>query len=344
MFGRSNKKRMAAGLLNTPRGPDIIRPPSICRVAPRHSAHRAWSLLCQAFSAIGRAPILRFACLVLLCPVGAHSQVPDASSVPFVMLSDIHFDPFYDPAKVRALNDRPVEDWRTILDAPNSRTQATDFGELQKRCKAGKPDAPWPLLSKSLEAQKRAVEKPAFIVISGDLMTHVPGCKFGALLPDENSRAYSAFAVKAIAFIADEIRRTFPSSPVYFALGNNDSNCGDHVREDADSPYLHDLANIFADAILDPANGAGIRKEFPHLGDYVARLPHPMDRTRLIVLQNLFQASKILTCNGEPNAVAAERQISWLRIQLRIARSDHDRVWILAHIPPDIVPSETPDS
>ena len=52
---------------------------------------------------------LLLACgMLCIVPRGANAQAPKAETVPVVMLSDIHFDPFHDPAKFEKLRAAPI--------------------------------------------------------------------------------------------------------------------------------------------------------------------------------------------------------------------------------------------
>src|SRR5580698_3754280 len=62
-----------------------------------------------------------------------HSQIatkvasPAAETMPALFLSDIHFEPFWDPDKVQQLVAAPVSQWKTILAAPPSSDQQQRF-------------------------------------------------------------------------------------------------------------------------------------------------------------------------------------------------------------------------
>ena len=176
---------------------------------------------------------------------------------------------------------------------------------------------------------------PLFVTISGDLTTHLFECRFHTLAPSATPADLTAFAIKTVAFVALQLHQTFPQSPLYFALGNNDSGCNDY-REDPNSAYLSADAQIFAADALNPTNRNAILRQFPHLGDYNIALPPPLRRTRLIVLQDIFESRKYAACNNAANPAAAAAQISWLRSQLIAARAAHQHVWIMSHIPPGI--------
>ena len=259
-------------------------------------------------------------------------------TVPVMMISDIHFDPFHDPAKVARLRTAAVGAWEGILKGPDSATQEKDFDALQETCKAKGVDTPMPLLVSSLKAEKAQEPMPLFVTVSGDLMAHKFDCKFKTMAPKATEAEYSAFAAKTVAFVALELHETFPHSPVYFALGNNDSGCGDYA-EDEDSAFLKSDGKSFAADVLDAKNAAAIAAEFSQLGDYNVAMPKPFSHARLIVLQDIFESKKYLGCDGkEPlgNMTPSEIQIAWLRGQLSAAAAKHEVVWVMAHIPPGI--------
>jgi sphingomyelin phosphodiesterase acid-like 3 len=66
-----------------------------------------------------------------------------------------------------------------------------------------------------------------------------------------------------------------------------------------------------------------------------------MERTRLIVLDDLLQSVRHKGCGGEPNPVAVKAQVDWFAGQLAEARAKKEKVWVMAHIPPGIDPYST---
>ena len=252
------------------------------------------------------------------------------------MLSDIHLDPFHDPAKVAQLITTPVAGWSAILKAPPSPTQAADFAKLQSTCNARGIDTPFNLLESSLLAAHYREPHPLFVTVSGDLMAHQFDCRFHTLAPKSTDADYSAFAAKTVAFVALRLHQTFPHIPIYLALGNNDSGCKDY-REDPNSAFLQADALAFSNDAINPTSRAAILHQFSQFGDYNIALPAPFTHTRLIVLQDIFESAKYTTCNGtDTPSTNGAQQIEWLRTQLTAARAAHQRVWMMAHIPPGI--------
>ncbi|HEY4008981.1 MAG TPA: hypothetical protein VGM11_02435 [Acidobacteriaceae bacterium] len=278
------------------------------------------------------------AAIACLAAASAGAQRPAKASpsptVNAVMLSDLHFDPFFDPAKLSELRDNPIAAWPSILSKPDSATRATTFAELQSGCQIRGTDSPWPLVLASLREAKQQQPAPLFVTVSGDLLAHGFICKYRKLNPTATPAAASAFAAKTIAFLAQQLHIAYPSAPIYFALGNNDSGCGDYL-ETPNSDFLKSAATTLA-ADLPDADRASFTESFTHLGDYTLLLPAPIHNSRLIVLQNIFESAHSKACNGESNATPAEEQIAWLRKQLTGARANNEQVWVMAHIPPGV--------
>jgi sphingomyelin phosphodiesterase acid-like 3 len=251
------------------------------------------------------------------------------------MLSDLHFDPFYDPAKLSALRRAHITEWPEILSGPDSATRVSTFTESQSGCGVRGTDSPWPLIVAALRQAKQRQPAPMFVTVSGDLLAHGFICKFRKLDPSAAPSEASAFAAKTIAFLTQQLHSAYPSVPIYLALGNNDSGCADYF-ETPRSAFLKSAAVSFAASIHDPEARASIEATFPRFGDYSVTLPAPMDNTRLIVLQNIFESSYYRECNNQPNAASAAEQIAWLRTQLTEARANGEQVWVMAHIPPGV--------
>jgi sphingomyelin phosphodiesterase acid-like 3 len=256
-----------------------------------------------------------------------------------LMVSDIHFDPFGDPDKVNELVSAPVEKWSGILGGPDSPDRAERFAALQKTCHATGVDADYALLASSLQAMRADASGTRFVLVSGDLLAHDFDCKYGATVTNAPGGGYEAFAAKTLSFVMHELRGSFPGVPVYAALGNNDSGCGDY-RLNAGGAFLRTIApGLSADV---PAAERGqARRDITRGGYYSIALPEPMKRMRLLVLDDLFMSREYATCGGKPDPEPAAEQIAWLRSRLVHARRDHEKVWVMAHIPPGINPFST---
>lgn len=285
--------------------------------------------------------IFAIALLPLSCITASLSaQTKTPFPLPVMMLSDIHFDPFHDPAKLAELRTTPAKEWPGVLNAPDSPTLAADEAALQKACPVRGIDTPWTLLQSSLKEAPQQERQPLFVTVSGDLISHSFDCRLHYLAPGISEKEYSEFAAKTVEFVTLELHWAFPGTPVYIALGNNDSGCTDY-SETQNSAFLKSAGQSFAADVIDSGNGKKLLSEFSSEGDYSVTLPKPMQRTRLIVLQDLFESKKYESCQGKRDEAASDTQIEWLHAQLTAARAAHENVWVMAHIPPGIDPYAT---
>jgi sphingomyelin phosphodiesterase acid-like 3 len=263
-------------------------------------------------------------------PVGQGS----ANSIQALFVSDIHFEPFRDPGKAAQLAAAPVEDWNALLAAPASADAATQFTKLQQTCHAKGEDTTYALFQSSLRAIHARAMGARFVIVSGDLIAHNFSCKFAALFPKATPAEYRTFVEKTIAYVMGGLRTALPGVPVYAALGNNDSDCGDY-QIDANSAFLKESGEVFA-ADLHGAERSQAVQTFAAGGYYSVNLPAPVEHTRLLVLDDLFMSERYQTCGGKEDVAPAAAQIAWLKQQLNEARSKNEKVWVMAHIPPGV--------
>ncbi|MGC1781499.1 MAG: metallophosphoesterase [Acidobacteriaceae bacterium] len=288
------------------------------------------------------------------CPLtsyGASSSLPQNSpqnqiakpaqdhTIPALMVSDIHFDPFHDPAKLQQLVDAPVSRWNAILSASPSLKQKQAFADLQQSCHARGVDTSYTLLRSSLDAMRSRQPDAKFMTVSGDLLAHGFTCRYSTLLPRLTQSDYEEFVLKTIRFVLGELRQSFPGVPIYVALGNNDSACGDY-RLDADSDFLARIGRIVAEG-LPPSDRQQEMTEFAKNGSYSVTMAPLVQDTRFIVLDDLFLSSEYSTCSGKQNSTAANGEMTWLRDQLVQARRLGQKVWVMGHIPTGIDPYST---
>ena len=274
-------------------------------------------------------------CLVwLYCLPLVGAQKP----VRVLMLSDIHFDPFHDPALLPRLRTMPVAQWPTVLSTPASLTQAVDLAALEARCRAPSLDTAWPLLRTTLRAAQEVEPHPLFVTLSGDLLGHEFVCRFRKLAPQATAEDLAGFAAKTVAFVTLQLRLAFPGVPVFTALGNNDSGCADY-HETPNDAFLENAVRSVAEAAGAGASSAQrlplLRSTTPE-GDYSVPLPAPIVRGRLIVLQDIFESRNYESCGSRDDPLPEAAQMRWLRAELAASQRRHEHVWVMAHIPPGI--------
>ncbi len=268
----------------------------------------------------GRAGILLLALGCGWPGTAAASPAPRPATGRFLSLSDLHFNPFYDPSLVPRLVRADVGKWRAIFASSRVRAVST-YGR----------DVNDPLLESALAAARRAARKPDFILISGDFLGHDFEQSFTAKSPDPSPAAYRSFVQKTLRYVTARIRQTFPGVPVYPALGNNDSYCGDYRVEPA-GPFLAALHKTWR-PLLGPATGT-FDQTFPLGGFYSVRHP-TVPRQRIVGLNSVFWSRKYQNaCGSAGNPAALE--LGWLAYTLQQAALAGETVWIVGHIPPGI--------
>ncbi len=261
------------------------------------------------------------------------------AAFPVLMVSDVHFEPFWDPGKAAQLAAAPVAGWKAILAAPDSADRAQRFADLQQTCRARGVDTSYPLLVSSLNAMRTDAAGIRFITVSGDLIAHAFTCKYKTVFAQATEAEYRSFVEKTIEFVVGALRADFPGVPVYAALGNNDSDCGDY-QLDAQSEFLEQTGKIVA-ADLPATEQKEAEATFAAGGYYSAALPAPLRPARLLVLDDLFMSRRYATCSNKPDPQAAAAQIAWLKQQLERARADKEKIWVVGHIPPGVDPYST---
>lgn len=263
----------------------------------------------------------------------------EAPAVQALLVSDIHFEPFWDPAKVERLAAAPVAEWKTILAEPDAADRRVRFAQLEQLCHARGDDTSYALYRSSLTAMQAHAADAKFVMVSGDLMAHAFSCKYTAILPKAGPGAYRSFAEKTVEYVIESLRGALPGVPVFAALGNNDSDCGDY-RLDARGEFLATEGSVFARGFARGDREEAVRT-FALGGYYGVSLPAPMRKTRLLVLDDLFMSRRYETCGGKQDGAPAGEQIAWLEQQLESARKRGEKVWMMAHIPPGVDPYST---
>lgn len=218
-----------------------------------------------------------------------------AANNPFLAISDLHFNPF-DPDKTHY----PVADKST-----NDHND-TNLVYLQK------------VIDKMASVSARINPQPKFIVITGDLLAHKFESKF-------NNRANTGgldicgagvttvgecilLSVKKIVELLREVKtavcdehgkceqkKIFENTPIYIALGNNDSDLGDYT---VDQAFLADLGKQFAAY----AKVGDFSKSFAKNGGVysIEAIPNVSPKLNLVALDTVLYSNKLLD-NDKPD-------------------------------------------
>jgi hypothetical protein len=278
-----------------------------------------WTLLvlCLAVSALSTQGLAGKGKGGQNCPEGPASSftaaTPGAAGT-FALFSDVHFNPFADPALAPALAAAPVAQWRDIL--AKAPAGFSPYGQ----------DSNNALVQSFLDDMAERAAQPDFILFPGDLLCHGFWELYPKLTGDASQAGLEAFVQKTVEYFFGEVARHFPGVPVYAALGNNDSVEGDY-RIRPESPYLALTAQAMALLLPNEASRADFLGSYPQYGCYAVTLPEA-GGLRLLVINDIFWSVKYPDpALGAPVATFLERELSG-------ARARGEKVWVMAHVPP----------
>ena len=260
-------------------------------------------------------------CFLLLLSIPWPTTVWAGQNFQGLWCSDIHFDPFCDPAIVPELNRRPAKEWPSILAG----------SPLQGRLPKAGEQTGLALLESTLQAMHTRLARPEFIICSGDFLAHDFNEKYAAITGERNPAACCAFIDKTFSFLVSRFTFYFPETPVLFCLGNTDSYEGDY-RITNHSPFLQASAPLLGQAFLktgpdDETFAATYRR-----GGYFETRLLGRKNLRILSLNTVFFSRKA----PETSRVPAAEQLAWLEDQADQAARRKEKVWVLMHIPPGI--------
>jgi sphingomyelin phosphodiesterase acid-like 3 len=255
---------------------------------------------------------------VLLAGEPASAQAPSPPQH-WLVVSDVHFDPFTDPRIVERLAEAPAERWRAIFQSVSPMPFA-DYGA----------DTNYPLLESALDAMRSQIPDPAVVIVTGDFLAHGFRARFERVAQHRTDEAYDDFVDKTVAFLADEFRAAFPRARLIPVIGNNDNYCGDYQSTDH-SAFLTRLAVAWGGSVGAPDPTAFV-KQFSIGGYYT--VPLPAGGAQAVVLNDILWSPKFTNACGDKNTDPGGDELAWLQQTLR-AQTGHP-VWVIAHIPPGV--------
>ncbi len=270
--------------------------------------------------------------VVAVAPLDAQQRSPRQ----VLLLSDIHFNPFPTPQQCQspsvrrqmaALAARPPETWND-----------SDFSFQNGLSHRGE-DTNWLLLRSTIAAIKMAVQRPAAVIISGDMLVHQGPALYEACFADKGQHADPAamaeFFSRTIAFELALVERTYPGVQVVMALGNNDSDAGDYKLPSA--AMLADLTPVIESATN--AGGNAAAKDFARTyatGGYFSAELRKFDHAEILVLNTNALTPRAQDDDTARSGPAAQAEIAWLKQELDVAQQHHRNVVIVGHVPPGI--------
>jgi len=240
----------------------------------------------------------------------------------FLMLSDIHFDAYADPAIMEQLGAKLTEACQTPTSLAVSKLGS---------------DTNYPLLKSTLENVAATAAQNHFhydyVILTGDFLAHNFDRRYRHCVGG-GEEDYRKFASDTIGFVDSMIAKTLPGVPVFAALGNNDSDRGDYAEPS--EAFLQTVGQDWSRAWgkLPVATREMALTSFARAGNYAA--PHPTVRgDELIILNsNLWSARNPRACSeADPDPGG---QFRWLEEVLGKVKHAGGTATLIMHILPGI--------
>ena len=277
--------------------------------------------------------VTSFAGLAALVIAGLIASVPSVwgaeGSGTFVVISDLHFNPFDPPALVPVLASSAPAAWKATFAA--TRDQAMSRTGV---------DTNHALLASSLVPFAKAMADADFAIVPGDFLVHEFDAKAAkALGVAPTSQAAGDMAVKTTLFVGDALADALAGKPAIVALGNVDSSCGDY-RIEPGGRYLAETRETVRRLVGAERLEPDFDRTYAAGGYYAAR--HPTVANGLIVVLNdVLWSTKYRDACGTDGLAAAQAMLDWFRDRLARQRATGGRVWLVHHIPWGIDPYST---
>lgn len=244
-------------------------------------------------------------------------RTSDRDTGTFLMLSDIHFDPFDDP-KINVPEGEPLKDWQGDFDHSKD-TEISNYGK----------DTRYPLLKSAIDHAAAFAQRCNltydYVIVSGDYTYHGGAPSINAA---GGAGSNSQQSLEIIEFVTQMIRHRFPKVPVFGALGNNDSDRGDY-----NTPSKAFFSKVRRALI---SGGHGVHSPKPFRGYYRVTMPGVSAPGNELVILNtgLWSQRSGSTCSQKD---AGGEEVAWLGSTLAAIKSKHgETATLVMHIPPGI--------
>lgn len=241
----------------------------------------------------------------------------DGNQGTFLILSDIHFDPFADRRLVPKLDAAPAKEWKRIFESSGKKRNPS-YGD----------DSNYTLLRSAIQEAASAGQNYDFVLLPGDYLSH--NFIAGYRRCTRCSGDLEAFVAKTVTFVTEMISEAIPDTPIVGAFGNNDAVCGDY-QVAPQSPLFEAVQRRWAE-LTQTERGL----PFLTLGGYYST-PHPtVPEQEIIVLNNIYWSVRYMdTCKpdgGDPGTA----QMRWLEWTLYRLSQERKTAILLLHVPPGI--------
>jgi hypothetical protein len=232
-----------------------------------------------------------------------------------LLISDIHFDPFAD-GTAKELEKTDISGWSTVLES-RKEGKFPEYGR----------DTNYSLLSSAAGEISRKSAGTMCAIVGGDMICHNFRAKY--ILSGCDADSFSLFVLKTIEFVSLMLKQAMPGIPVYYVIGNNDSDSGDYNIIPGGA-MLGALSSVYGAVSTDKRASMDFKK-----GGYY-EMPFPGDeKSELIVLNDIFWHKKHKRPDDSKDA-AGTAEMKWFAEELDAAALNGKRVFVAMHIPPGI--------
>lgn len=247
---------------------------------------------------------------------------PDPSAESFLLLSDLHFNPLANLSLAEQLAAAEPSQWRAILESAPGQSLGT-YGA----------DTNHALMRSAFSSMQRTTPQPAFVLVTGDWLTHGFQEEYHRAFPTSDKSAFLAFQHKTMRFLAEQLGELYPDTTIYPVLGNNDTDCGDYDLQ-THGPFLEDSVDVLEPLVNRHGAAPEFRSTYPVGGYYTAKLP--FEHGRLIVLNGVFWSPAFKNECASSTWDPGQEELTWLEQTLAASARDGESVWLAFHIPPGI--------
>ncbi len=232
-----------------------------------------------------------------------------------LVFSDVHFDPFADPALVPALAAADVSQWKSLF-AASGQTAFSAYGT----------DTDYSLFESALDSMARTAPGADLIIFPGDALAHGFWSKYPDLTGDASEAGLESFIQKTVTFFVGEVDSRFPDATVLWTIGNNDSANGDYKSAPGDAYFSLTAPAVAAAFLRHDADRAAFLTGYSQ-GGYYALEPDGPTGIKYVVLNDIYWSEK------SEETAAGVMELAWFAGELADAARDFQKVWVVTHIP-----------
>jgi hypothetical protein len=253
----------------------------------------------------------------------AQELTSKAGTGAFLLLSDLHFEPFGDPAVMKTLA------------GPNVGTGCTS-ASLDQFSSYGHDSNTLLLKSALATAADTATKNHLdidYIVVTGDFLAHDFDVHYRQCVGGDKP-AYTKFASDTLLLVQHWITDSFPAAPVFAALGNNDTDEGDYAQPSGG--FLKAVGSYWRSdwGTTSPEAASNAAATFEKAGHYVVPHPTVAGRDLVVVNSNLWSSVNPNACSGSSPDPGG--QFAWLREVLGNTQLANRTATLIMHSPPGI--------